>query len=172
MNNKDYTLEEVLILTEDEEGDSIVFNTYKEFRDAYNISDAELDKMIEDFEAPWGGGTIYKGYMLKRKSPSKGKSGRPTTKAQESMDSVLRFRTSCDGDHWQDHSELFTSKPKLVGYVEAFLLHETRIPDEDIKALCERLLQEGYAKWVNPDDKKDKYYILVQSEELDKLYLD
>ena len=168
MINEDYTFDAVFILTEDDKGESIVFNTYEEFQEAYNISNAKLNKILDGEEdTPWGDGYIIKGYMLKRRSSSKGKS-----KPQESRERVLKFRTSYDGDHWENYDELFTSMPKLVGYVEAFLIAQALIPEEDVKAVCERLLQDGYAKWVNPNDKKDKYYIHVQSEELDKLFLD
>ena len=168
MINEDFTFDAVFILTEDEKGDSIVFNTYEEFKEAYNLSNAELNKILEGLEGtPWGSGDIINGYMLKRRSSSKG-----GNKPKESRESVLKFRTSYDGDHWEYYDELFTSMPKLVDYVEAFIIAQALIPEEDVKAICERLLQDGYAKWVNPNDKKDKFYIHVQSEELDKLFLD
>jgi hypothetical protein len=170
MKNKDYMFEQVFILTQDDEGDSIVFNTYEDLMDAYNITNSELIKLLEDYESPWGEGIIHEGYMLKRKSSSKGRSSR-SKKPQESMDKVLMFRTSYDGYRWEDHEELFTSLPKLVGFVEAFLMDQSPIPDEEIKTVCERLLDVGYAQWVNPEDKNDKYYVHVQSKELDKLYL-
>ena len=50
------------------------------------------------------------------------------------------------------------------------MIDEGFMSDEDIKIACRNLKKDLYTKWVNPEDKKDKYYIKVDKTGLDNQY--
>ena len=95
-----------------------------------------------------------------------------TTKDRTELKEIYSFRVSPDGDHWGEHcvGGYFSSLDKLIQYVEALLIDEGFMSDEDIKIACRNLKKDLYTKWVNPEDKKDKYYIKVDKTGLDNQY--
>ena len=146
--------------------DYYVFTSLKAIKEYFNLTASELATWREEGECPdreeLSSIDDCEVVSLVEKK---------TTKEKTELNEIYSFRTSYDGDHWERCvGGYFSSMDKLIQYVEALLIDKGFMSDEDINNACQTLKKDLYTKWVNPEDKKDKYYVKVETTELDNPY--
>lgn len=165
MSNKNFTLTSAINII-DEDNEEIVFDSLEELAEYFDLSTEQLVRWKKGEETPWGDyNPIIDCYRAERVLPAK--KARPK---KSDIAEVFRFRESYDGDHWENHNGLFSSVLTIVQFIEQYLLDEKGMSGEAVQEICSKLKQDKYAKWINPNDKKDKKYIQIQTEPLDQPY--
>ena len=166
MSNNNFILSNAITVF-DEDNEAIVFNSLEELAEYFDLSVEQLVRWKNEDETPWGDfSAIIECYRAERVASAK--KGRPK---KSGIVEVFRFRESYDGDHWVYYDGLFSSVSTIVQFIEPYLLDKEGMSGEAVQEICSKLRQDKYAKWVNPNDKKDKKYVQIQSEHLDQPYL-
>ncbi len=162
-NNFTFT-DKYMVFTED--GDTLIFDSKTDIRDYFGVSAKQLANWINQEGDDWPDGVesgILEAIYITRKAPAK--PGRPAKQKE-----VYHFRHSYDGDRWQWCDQLFSTKEKLVEYLEAFLADEMRLEEDAIGAISTGVSGCSYAKWVDPKNKESKDYVKMEPISLDKKY--
>lgn len=165
MSKKGFTLLNAISVF-DEDNEVLVFNSLEELSEYFDLSSEQLVQWKNNGETPWGGfNTIIDCYRAERPASTR----RARSKKSDVVE-VFRFRESFDGDHWVYNDGIFSSLSTIVQFIEQYLLDEKGMSGEAVQEICSKLKQDKYAKWVNPNDKKDKKYVHILSVPLDQPY--
>ena len=149
-----------------EDQDELIFTNLDDIRDYFDLTPSQLNDLRWENECPDGLDIQMMNCTIVQRKRKKTAAAADVRVTQE----VLYFKTSKDGNHWERDKGHFSSIETIIDYVRKYLAYDLSFNDDDIRGLCQALKKDWYAKWVNPDDKTDKLYILIESIGLDPDY--
>lgn len=160
-----FTFKHGYSIYDEKEGEELVFQSLNDLKKYTGITQKQLVDWNNDMEAPENYSMLSECIIVKG----------PAKKAAASTDvskskKILTFKTSRDGNHWESNYGFFSSTGTLIEYVAFYLADEWLLEEEEIQEMCKALKKDNYAKWVNPEDKKEKLYIVVESIDIDMPY--